>query len=442
MERRPEDRAIEENVKEVPEADMGRRPEGLAVEENVNEVLALAQAQRRRDDRGLATIKDGYTAKQIPDMTRAVWRNALAPQTSEQSIRTNLDFLLRHAMLLRQGNRLAMFSMEPPRQGAKPGASSSFWTTESQDWYLLKRDNPLLQEQLNSDTAADWSKRLYGVRMSKVSYAPLVSADPPCGRWNNDQMTGCYLTNLPFEFMRGRADFEPAFPSSYDTSDFLARDVQPPESFRRMHILGTEKVEPNLAAGAFLELLDRLRDVLLQDAALRGVNSTSSATQSLRPRIQKALPVVCDSLRTVTGVVKTGEEDGHAGECGDQFLQRRLHLHPQEPQSPGATAAARPSRGSSLVWTDFRSNAHRELGGTAANTPLVAGQLRWRHGAEFQFYSRRKVIIAEIKRLVARGREAREVVDSLEAQRVRTKASLSQVIKGLKAAAKAREGGN
>jgi hypothetical protein len=112
MERRPEDRAIEENVKEVPEADMGRRPEGLAVEENVNEVLALAQAQRRRDDRGLATIKDGYTAKQIPDMTRAVWRNALAPQTSEQSIRTNLDFLLRHAMLLRQGNRLAMFSMD------------------------------------------------------------------------------------------------------------------------------------------------------------------------------------------------------------------------------------------------------------------------------------------------------------------------------------------
>jgi transcriptional activator of glycolytic enzymes GCR1 len=56
----------------------------------------------------------------------------------------------------------------------------------------------------------------------------------------------------------------------------------------------------------------------------------------------------------------------------------------------------------------------------------------WRHGAEFKFYSRRKVIIAEIKRLV----------DSLEAQRVGTKASLSQVINGLKAAAKAREGGN
>jgi hypothetical protein len=63
---------------------------------------------------------------------------------------------------------------------------------------------------------------------------------------------------------------------------------------------------------------------------------------------------------------------------------------------------------------------------------------RWRCGAEFQFYSRRKVIIDEIKRLVAGGREAIDVVDSLEEQRLRSKASLSQVINALKAAAKAR----
>ena len=63
---------------------------------------------------------------------------------------------------------------------------------------------------------------------------------------------------------------------------------------------------------------------------------------------------------------------------------------------------------------------------------------RWRHGAEFQFYSRRKVIIDEIKRLMAGGREAVDVVDSLEEQRLRSKASLSQVINALKAAAKAR----
>jgi hypothetical protein len=63
----------------------------------------------------------------------------------------------------------------------------------------------------------------------------------------------------------------------------------------------------------------------------------------------------------------------------------------------------------------------------------------WRYGAEFQFYSRRKVIIDEIKHLMAGGREAVDVVDSLEEQRLRSKASLSQVISALKAAAKARE---
>jgi hypothetical protein len=39
---------------------------------------------------------------------------------------------------------------------------------------------------------------------------------------------------------------------------------------------------------------------------------------------------------------------------------------------------------------------------------------RWRHGAEFQFYSRRKVIIDKIKRLAAGGRAAIDVVDTPE----------------------------
>jgi hypothetical protein len=48
------------------------------------------------------------------------------------------------------------------------------------------------------------------------------------------------------------------------------------------------------------------------------------------------------------------------------------------------------------------------------------------------------VIIDEIKRLVAGGRAAIDVVDSLKEQRLRAKSSLSQVINALKAAAKAR----
>jgi hypothetical protein len=76
------------------------------------------------DDCGLSTIRDGYTAKQIPDMTRAVWRDALGPRTSEQSLRTNLDFLFGHTMLLQQSNRLPLelpdlFLLDLPKEGQK-----------------------------------------------------------------------------------------------------------------------------------------------------------------------------------------------------------------------------------------------------------------------------------------------------------------------------------
>jgi hypothetical protein len=87
-------------------------------------------------------------------------------------------------------------------------------------------------------------------------------------------MTGCYLTSLPFEFMRSTADFDPDWSGSY----FLPRDtVKPPfalrtriwpslDEWKYAHDAGSSSVEANKAAGAFLELLDWFRDVLLQDA--------------------------------------------------------------------------------------------------------------------------------------------------------------------------------
>ena len=88
-------------------------------------------------------------------------------------------------------------------------------------------------------------------------------------------MTGCYLTTLPQEFIRGIADFEPDYPGTY----FLPREtVVPPMALQR-HVWpaldgwlaahlerpeATEKVDPNRAAGAFLELLEKLRVVFLQ----------------------------------------------------------------------------------------------------------------------------------------------------------------------------------
>ena len=88
-------------------------------------------------------------------------------------------------------------------------------------------------------------------------------------------MTSCYLRTLPRQFMRGMADFKPDFASSH----FLPREtVFPPSSLLRRVWLEldrwlnaylerpstTEKVEQNLADGAFFELLDKLRMVLLQ----------------------------------------------------------------------------------------------------------------------------------------------------------------------------------
>jgi len=63
-----------------------------------------ARCRAEFDDHGPSTIRDRYTAKQIPNMTRAVWRDALGPRTSEESLRTNLDFLFGHTMLLRRSN--------------------------------------------------------------------------------------------------------------------------------------------------------------------------------------------------------------------------------------------------------------------------------------------------------------------------------------------------
>ena len=108
------------------------------------------------------------------------------------------------------------------------------------------------------------------------------SSDPRAGRWNNgDQMTGCYLTSLPFEFMRAVADFDPAWSGSYYVPrstvrvppslltqiwpelDFWIAAHKDPRSLEAQEVGG---VEPNMAAGAFLQLLQWLREVLLQDA--------------------------------------------------------------------------------------------------------------------------------------------------------------------------------
>jgi hypothetical protein len=202
--------------------------------------------------------------------------------------------------------------------------------------------------------------------------------------------------------------------------------------------------------------------------------------------IEKAIPAVCDRLRTITGVVQTGLESNDSSirrlegriaalettmkdfcegafnltfTPGSRRAQEPLPLcslpplrlptaGPSSGPMPAPTAienlAAQPptyhlSRGITTIpdlWREWTVGLGGQLSVEALDERWGS---RWRHGAEFQFYSRRKVIIDEIKRLVAGGREASDVVDSLEEQRLRSKASLSQVINALKAAAKARK---
>jgi hypothetical protein len=532
--------------------------------------IARGQHQRRRDeyaDRGLATIRDGYTASQIPDLSRKVWGLCLGPACAEQHFRTQLCFLFGNSMLLRLSNRLPMelpdlFSMPLPGEGPQGqgwclvtvmgqgktnqhgrleyGAALRhrdhrsclvgtlavylFWRwhcsgeafpcfRRSEDWYnikVLKRDNRHLSEPLSDSTAASWTRRLYsqaGIQSSKVTHAGRVSGARLAelngvpedqirrgGRWNADQMTGCYLTTLPRAFMRGIADFDPEWPTSY----FLPREaVAPPATLLcqvwpdldRWHAAhleqagAIEQVEPNLAAGGFLELLQRLRSVFLQDSVLwrqefprhpifqdplfqtadyqafelsvRGALALAVDEDPHSLAIRKAVPALNDRLRTMTGVIQNGQvthtqalsalegmlvsrisqltsviDDFVSGSFTCQFVPRSqaqgswdapitaaaggsvgpLALVPlpvtalakATPTEPGQYSMSRAVHTIPELWREWTVG----LDGQPSIERLdeLYGS-RWRSGPskapERQFYSRRKTLITEIKRLAA-----------------------------------------
>jgi hypothetical protein len=110
------------------------------------------------------------------------------------------------------------------------------------------------------------------------------------------------------------------------------------ERWRQAHLDlpgNTEVVEPNLAAGGFLELLDKLRDVFLQDSVFvrrdhphhplfhdalfaspeyaSFATAVLAAADTLRHEdphlvaIEKAIPSVSERLRSITSVIQTGQ---------------------------------------------------------------------------------------------------------------------------------------
>ena len=228
----------------------------------------------------------------------------------------------------------------------------------SEDWYNIKvlpqsKENPVTQ--LSPQTANSWTRRIYdrcGIVTSKASHAPRIASSQNAdlagvseasirraGRWtNSDQMTGCYLTFLPREFMRATADFDPDWPGAYYIP--RATVVPPPgliaavwpkmDSWKAK--IESKEAEQNKAAGAFLELLDWLRLILLQDAPFLMAefpdhpifessvfHSFEFSVFAARVReascdiqedphsiaIEKAIPAVSEKLRTLTTQLST-----------------------------------------------------------------------------------------------------------------------------------------
>ncbi len=89
----------------------------------------LAEHKRRRlefTDRAAGTLLDGYNEVKLIEAIRFCWsKQKWLKQSTEQHLRTAMDFLHGHSMLLRGENRLAaelldFFSLELPNEGPTP----------------------------------------------------------------------------------------------------------------------------------------------------------------------------------------------------------------------------------------------------------------------------------------------------------------------------------
>ncbi|KAK4242960.1 transcriptional activator of glycolytic enzymes-domain-containing protein [Corynascus novoguineensis] len=211
-------------------------------------------------------------------------------------------------------------------------------------WYqikVLRRSKADYKAQLSYATAHKWALDFYslcGIKTSKATHAPRVAAaqNADMAGVSDAQMTGCYITTLPFEFMRATADFEPAWAGSYH----IPRATVQPEPWLRSqiwpqldHWLDFEADDK--ATGAFIELLHWLRDVLLQDAVFLmakypghpvfqdpvfwspqfnafGTKVRDAAQESFEEdrgtAIEKVIPEVSEKLRSLTAYQLTIEK--------------------------------------------------------------------------------------------------------------------------------------
>lgn len=330
---------------------------------------ARGEHKRRRlefADRAAGTMQDGYDEAKMIAAMRFCWQGGKRPHklSTEPFLRTALDFLLGHNMLLRSESRLAaelpdFFTIPLPNEGPTPcpamvmimdnGKTNQLGRLEygavmrhrnpllctmghtafylfyrwniadeappyfrqRQQWYdihLLKGAHA--DKQMAYDTQLDWINQMFagaGVKSLKKTHLPrgqgathaeLHGASEGqirrAGRWNNDAMTGCYLTHLPRKFIRAMAGFNPSAQGNF----YLPRaKVMPPRSLERTlwpwvdewlewfewhtdneaaaaaaaaaeQEVVVEEDARDLAGQGFLRLLCQLRIILLQDSVI------------------------------------------------------------------------------------------------------------------------------------------------------------------------------
>ena len=345
---------------------------------------AVLKARRQKEfvrrkaefqDRGRGTLQDGYNQRDMIKVIRACWTNftdakSFSTVSVQSHLRTAVDFLVSHAMLLRGETRrnvqLAdLFLLPLENEGPTPcnamvmiidnGKTNQFGRIEygavarhrepllctlsqlafylfyrwncvrepppcfqrRQEWYNthvllgLKPESPLSYEvQLSwtnrvfDATELQSLKKTHAGRSQGAQYAELAGVSENqirrAGRWNNDALSSCYLSNLPRKFVRSIAGFPPTPAGNY----YLPRaKIQPPASLRRTlwpwidewqtwfslgslklpstdrtpvsyeHISlaelpSEEEDRSDLAAQGFLKLLMELRTILLQDSVI------------------------------------------------------------------------------------------------------------------------------------------------------------------------------
>jgi hypothetical protein len=325
------------------------------------------ESERKREqylNRAAGTLQDGYSKDKIKDFVRYCWQGWRAkdlkhrkPQAQESYLRTAVDFLFCHNMLLRGESRRRLqfpdlFTISLPNKGPTPcwpmimitnnGKTNQFGRLQymgvmrHQDpllctmsqaafylfyrWQIVGESPPQFQSRpqwyyfyffkgsdrekpISYEIRLKWANEVYeaiNLSTDKKTHAGRAQGSKQAelegveenqirraGQWNQDALTNCYLTHLPRKFLRSMAGFQPDAIGNY----YLPRaKIQPPDSLVRAlwpwidqwltwfqsddstnkppgEASGQEDRD-DMAAHGFLQLLDQLRIILLQDSVL------------------------------------------------------------------------------------------------------------------------------------------------------------------------------